>query len=92
MTQATPALPQAKQCVTIGDQQFGSVAVYSDQLGRWGVMNPGITNPNSVGGHWADATDVASWSDLPVQTAVEPTPEPEPVPADQPVVTTEPAS
>lgn len=76
MTQAAITPPVVKQNVTVGDWQFGAVAVAAG-ADRWGVMNP--TN----GGHWSTDKDVESWVTLPQQVAVEPPAEPtsEPAPA-----------
>jgi hypothetical protein len=57
-------LPEARQCVDEAAENFGAVAVYSDLLGRWGVMTP------RNGGHWAQADEVADWAPVkPVETA-----------------------
>jgi hypothetical protein len=61
MTQ--PIIPEVRQDQDQASQTFGSIAVHTGypNLG-WGVMNPGITNVNAVGGHWAQDTEVASWA------------------------------
>lgn len=61
--------PEARQCQTEDDFQFGSVAVKAGD-NRWGVMSP------ANGGHWTNDAEVKDW---PVVTA--PAPEPEPAPA-----------
>lgn len=43
-------LPEARQCPHEDSDLFGAVAVRSSE-NRWGVMNPGLVNPNALGGH-----------------------------------------
>lgn len=54
----------ARQCTDPKSDLFGATAVWSQRMGRWGVMNPGDTNPDALGGHWADEREVADWPPL----------------------------
>jgi hypothetical protein len=72
-TADAPGLPQVKQCNTIGDWQYGSVAVAAGP-NRWGVMTP------DNGGHWATDADVKDWDVATSPTAKQPTPAPTPAP------------
>jgi hypothetical protein len=57
--------PEVRQCLDPEDDLFGSVAVRAGE-NSWGVMNPGVVNPNARGGHWATDAEVASWGKPPV--------------------------
>lgn len=77
-TATAVAFPKTKYCVAPDDSDFGSVAVYSDRMGRWGVMNPGLVNPDALGGHWATDAEVSDWADA--QAPADPAPAPTPSP------------
>ena len=71
--------PEVRQCRDQADEQFGAVAVKAAP-DRWGVMNPGVVNPNRVGGHWTDDKEVAGWVVLSARTQVAKPVAPAPVP------------
>lgn len=54
-------LPEVRQCPHQDSDLFGAVAVRSSE-NRWGVMNPGLVNPNALGGHWASDNEVQDWT------------------------------
>jgi hypothetical protein len=54
MASSTPTPPKVKQCLTIGDWQFGCTATSAGQ-DRWLVASP------DNGGHWATDDDVKDW-------------------------------
>lgn len=52
--------PETRQCQDEEDWKYGSVAVKAGE-NRWGIMNPGVKDPNSVGGHWGTDEEVKDW-------------------------------
>lgn len=53
-------LPEVRQCSDPNNVDFGAVAVKAGE-NRWGVMNPGVVDPNRIGGHWAYDVEVSTW-------------------------------
>lgn len=61
MADKTP--PEVRQNQDQESDTFGSTAVASGK-NNWGVMNPGVANPNGRGGHWATDEEVEGWKKL----------------------------
>ena len=53
-------IPEVRQCLDPNNADFGAVAVKAGE-NRWGVMNPGVVDPNRIGGHWTNDNEVSTW-------------------------------